>query len=382
MNQDLNPIFADLVMMGDEAAKRDGIAEAIPTLTAREVMTRPVPPREDMLGNALIFRRGLSTIVAPPGVGKTRATIQIAADIVAGRDFCGLATAWIEEAGTKRPPRVLLAAGNENSLRRYRDDLEVLQKHYDKAAWGNVLDCLTFHVVDGVDDILTPTSVSRLGVAVSDTKADLIFVDPLGDVVAGDTNTDEAMKASISAICREVWHNSPGAALVLVHHARTGKANIAQAVGWDRGHFGKGSKAWYAASRAVINMAPGDSEDSSKVVFACGKCNDAPAFDTFGAILEGGRYSRDENFDLDSWVADVEGKRAGPKRKITIQGVVDFLSTRPSGMATRAELSAFFGVNKSTVSDLFSKPETASFLREGKMGVISTGKLKPRHQVE
>ena len=104
----------------------------------------------------------------------------------------------------------------------------------------------------------------------------------------------------------------------MLHHGRTGRQNIAQAVGWDKGNFALGSKALYSGARSQINIAPADSEDSSRIVISCGKSNDAKPFDPVGLKLNEDTmlYAPDESFDLNAWKDDVEGKQTGQSASI------------------------------------------------------------------
>jgi len=116
------------------------------------------------------------------------------------------------------------------------------------------------------------------------------------------------------------------------------------------------------------------------VVVACGKCNDAPDFKTFGLAFRDGVYVHDPSFDVDAWVADVEGKRT--ETKCSIQDIVDFLSEQPDGSASQRAIAAHAGVNESTVGRKVKAGVEGHFLRTRKVGkeirVFSTGKIPPR----
>ena len=281
-------------------------------------------------------------------------------------------------AGLTRTPSTTAIRG------RYRADLEGLLRNLTPEQGEALLDSLYFHLVEDIDDTMTASTMDRIAETVADTQAGAVVVDPLGDILTGDANADLDVRVSLRGLMRAVRKANPLASVLLIHHARTGKLNIAQAVGYDRGNYGKNSKAVYAACRSVINMAPGDPDDTSKVVFACGKCNDAAPFPTFGMRLENGFYVPDPTFDLDAWTADLEGKRN--VAKLSVQDIVDFVATRPEGWATQNQIAEEYGVHPSTVSARVKAGYGGGFLRWKHVGsqnrVFSTGKAAPRLKVE
>lgn len=371
MPRDFNPHFQDIEL--DAEMREAGVSKPFLILSAREVLTQPCPPRVDLLGDAILFERSLSALIAPPGTGKSRAIVQMGCASILGLPFGPL-------AGHGRRTRWLFLSGNENSRQRYRKDLEGLLAQLTPEQREVVLDLLFFHVVESIDDTMTASTLDRITESVKEVEAGVVVIDPLGDVMSGDSNADLDVRASLRALAHSVWRANPLACLTLVHHARTGKANIAQAVGYDRGNYGKGSKAIYAACRSVINMAPGDPDDTSKVVFSCGKCNDAPSFPTFGMTLTDGRYVEDTAFDVDAWTADLEGKRHGPS--LSVQDIIDFLETCEGKIATQKQIADATGAHKSTVSRRVKAGISGDFLRERKNGIISTGKSPARRSVE
>jgi hypothetical protein len=371
MPHDFNEHFQDIEL--DAEMQEAGVAKPFHTLSARELMTQPCPPRVELLGDAIFYEGGLSALIAPPSTGKSRAIVQMAAAATLARAFGPL-------AGHGRRVPWLFLSGNENSRQRYRKDLDGLLQHFSPEERELLLDLLFFHVVENIDDTMTPSTLGRITETVKDLGAGCVVIDPLGDVLSGDSNADLDVRASLRALAHSVWKANAVAALVLVHHARTGKLNIAQAVGYDRGNYGKGSKALYAACRSVINMAPGDPDDTSKVVFSCGKCNDAKPFDVFAMRLAEGVYEPDPEFDVDAWTSDLNGKRA--QSSLSVQDIIDFLATCEGGVAPQSQIAKATGAHKSTVSRRVQSGISGGFLRERKNGVISTGKSPARFNVE
>lgn len=375
MQPDFNPYFQDMVLKAE--MREDGVSSPFFTLTARDLLTKDFPPRVDLLGEAIIYEHGLSSLVAPPGTGKSRAVIQMAVVAILGLKFGPL-----QGHGTAKP--WLFLSGNENSRHRYRSDLQGLFQHLTPAHRETLLDLLVFHVVEDIEDTMTASTMARIGASVRETGAGAVVIDPLGDVLAGDSNADLDVRASLRDLSHAVWKANPAAAMILVHHARTGKLNIAQAVGYDRGNYAKGSKAIYAACRAQINMAPADPDDTSKVVFSCGKCNDAKPFAVFGMRLEEGVYVEDATFDRDAWLADLEGKRSSAR--VSLQDIIDYLATTPDGWASQRGLADHFGVHESTIKTKVDAGQKSDFLRFRKVGkekrIYSTGKSPARTSVQ
>jgi hypothetical protein len=114
---------------------------------------------------------------------------------------------------------------------------------------------------------------------------------------------------------------------------------------------------------------------------ACGKCNDARPFETFAMKLVDGVYQFDPTFDLESWSADVEGKRS-PDPKCTIQDIADFLETQPDKSATQREIAEHCGVAVGTVNKRVKAGQKPGYFKITTKGVKSTGKLPPRAKVE
>jgi hypothetical protein len=169
-------------------------------------------------------------------------------------------------------------------------------------------------------------------------------------------------------------------AQVVLHHARTGKANIIQVAGYDKGNFGKGSKALYSGARAVLNIAPGDPEDHAKIVVVCAKANDANPFEPIGAILneETMLYEVDPGFDPRAWADDVEGKRAGATEKVHLAQLIEICRTSPEGGEGAKEIHAAIGGEEfctlRTVERKLAAGVAGGYLRRRGSHYVATGK--------
>jgi hypothetical protein len=180
----------------------------------------------------------------------------------------------------------------------------------------------------------------------------------------------------------------PGAAFIIIHHARTGTANVAQAGdNYAAGNFGRGSKALYSRVRCELQLAPADRDDTSKLVLCCGKANDCEKFAPRGVIFDAAnfRYEVDAGFDLEKWRSDLDGKRRGKLVSIAdvVGSVREALRTGPSGtkeVSTKTvsdPLTAATGANAKTVTRALNQAVQGGFLKLGsKRGTWALGPKK------
>ncbi len=345
------------------------------------VRTVPLPPRETFLGDAFALST-IQTIMGQGGVGKSRVSINIARNNVLGLDFCGLST------GT-RPYRWLFI-GNENSLHRLKRDVTAMSEGLTTEQIELLDRFIHLHSLETLDDsfiCLSEDSIkARWYETVKAVNPDIIVPDPWGEVQFGDPNNDLDSRQSVRELLRICIRVNPKMAQLILHHGRTGRANIAQAAGWDKGNFGKGSRALYSGCRAVVNLAPANPDDHSRLVMVCAKSNDCPPFETRGIKLDETTltYDTDPDFDFDAWQADVEGKRQPGNAKLSIQDVVDALAegeTDHKGLLER--LKNEHDAAHRTANKWVKKALETGYLRKRKNGTyILTQKGTPRHSVQ
>ena len=241
------------------------------------------------------------------GLGKSRMALNIVRNQVLGLPFAGMLTA-------SGPLRHLMM-GSENSIHRLIDDIRHMTRDLSpeqvERLGGNVRLATLEQPDDTSISLASPDNLDRWRMTLRDWPPDMLWVDPWGDVLDGDANSDDDARGTIAALRRVLRMANPGAGLVILAHARTGARNIAQAVGYDAANFGKGSKALHAAARCVWNLAPGDESDNPPVVCVHAKSNDCPKQRTVALRLDPDTrlYSPIEGFDLETWLADV-GQRA------------------------------------------------------------------------
>lgn len=337
-----------------------------------------LPPRDTFLGD--IFALGcIQSLMGQGGVGKSRISLNLARNNVLGLPFCGLST------GT---PKKWLFIGNENSAHRWQRDIVAMSAGLTAEQKALLAANIHVQVIESPDDaficLSDETIKQKWHQTIAAIKPDIVVGDPWGEIQYGDPNNDLDTRQSIRDLVRICNKVNVNMALVILHHARTGRQNIIQAAGWDKGNFGKGSKALYSGARAVINIAPADPDDHSKLVMVCAKTNDAKPFETMGIKLdeETMTYDVDPDFDLEAWTMDVEGKRAPAGTKLVAQDVVDACQKPATKRDIIQRLMDERGAGKSAAYNVFNKAVENGLIREGKNGWKTSGKIPPRVSVK
>ncbi|HOU59732.1 MAG TPA: AAA family ATPase [Kiritimatiellia bacterium] len=274
-----------------------------------------VPPLEVWGG----FTLGASCVIfGQGGLGKSRLALNIARNQVLGLPFAGLPTA-------PRPLRHLMM-GSENSIHRLQYDIRKMNAGLTAEQVAMLGAHIRMATLEGPEDTyisMTVTNAARWQATLEAWPPDVLWVDPWGDVLEGEANSDEDARATISNLRRLLRKVKPEAGLCILAHSRTGASNILQAVGFDSANFGKGSKALYSAARCVWNLAPGSESEDPPLVCAHAKCNDKPKEKPFAIRLdpESMTYNREDGFDLEAWQAELSARargRSGPKRGPTM----------------------------------------------------------------
>lgn len=283
-------------------------------LSATELLTKQIPPRVNILGDGIIVMGQLTSVLGQGGTGKSRYVTQLALSQVLGRDFAGFPT--------HPEPLTHLLIGTENSIHRQQAELRKMTADLTDPQRETIGRHLYFHTVETMDDnfinIGSSEILNKWKCTLEQIRPDVIYIDPFGETVIGDVNKDIDVRHTLRELTRICKSHNQDATIILVHHARTGRGNIAQAVGYDKGNYGLGSKALYSGVRSQINLAPADPEDSSRIVMSCGKSNDTKPFKARGLKLNEATmtYQPDPTFDVDAWLADVEGVQRGQSASI------------------------------------------------------------------
>jgi hypothetical protein len=300
----------------------------------------------------------LGVIFGQGGLGKSRIALNIARNQVQGLPFAGMPT--------HHEPLKHLFMGSENSIHRLQNDTRKMSKGLTMEQI-NLLDShIRMATLEGPEDthisLASPTNIERWKLTLEEHKPDVLWVDPWGDILDGEANSDEDTRNTIATLRRLLRRVSPNALTVVLAHSRTGAANIAQAIGYDSANFGKGSKALYSSARCVWNLAPGDESEKPPVVMVHGKTNDGPMQKPRALILdtETMTYSVDEGFDFEQWQASLSaaarGKR-GPKKgaDLSEDQAVEALGDTVGTAAEVKQILRDRGANKDFAGDLVQR---------------------------
>ncbi len=298
--------------------------EAIQPLTVwspSQFLAWEEPPGSHFLLPAYVSRGQLTTLIGQGGLGKSRlAGLWLPVCQITGRDWCGLQTGG--------DPQKWLVLGDENSLSRIKADLEKILTNLSAEERERVDQLLRIQAICSFEDadlnLGDLGTRARIRKTIEAERPGGVIVDPLGNFAPGDIAKPHEMKEAVRLLTSTLRSAAPEAALVSLHHARTGRANIAQGVGWDAANFATGGKTLFAAARCQMNLMPGQADDDSRLVLSCAKANNCERFAPRGLIFEpvGFTYEVDPDFDVDLWQAQVEGRARAGQSLCTIADVV------------------------------------------------------------
>ncbi|HEY5504341.1 MAG TPA: AAA family ATPase, partial [Sedimentisphaerales bacterium] len=275
--------------------------------TPDEILAMQFDDSDRILGDRLLATGQSLVIAGAGGIGKSRLLLQMACACRGGLPFIGF-----ETRGQDLKWLILQA---ENSNRRLKDDLAALRLWIGPEHWPQVNAGLSIHTLetdcDGFLSLDNEQAQARIRETIARFKPDVVCFDSLYNFAAGDLNTDRDMAETLLAISRLTKAGNPERAIVVLHHALTGRAGAARAVGYDRASFGRNSKVLHSWCRAMVNIAPGSPDSNEVLVVTCGKMSNGKEFSRFGVCLNPDAmiYNVDEAFDLTAWQAAVTGKR-------------------------------------------------------------------------
>ncbi len=268
-------------------------------------------PPERVWGGFTLDQVG--AIIGQGGLGKSRIGLNIARNQVLGLKFAGL------PSGAR--PLKHFVMGSENSIHRLQGDI----RHMNIGLTAEQIALLNDHIrlatIEGPDDsyisLANPTNILRWQKTLESWPPDVLWVDPWGDIQAGEANNDEDARATLAMLRNLLRRVSPSASTIILAHARTGVRNIAQATGYDAANFGKGSKALFSSCRCVWNLAPGDESENPPLVCVHAKSNDGPRHPPVAIRLNPTTmmYGIESNFDIDAWTADLSSRANGKGRE-------------------------------------------------------------------
>jgi len=300
--------------------------------TPDEILAMQFDDSDRILGDRLLATGQSLVISGQGGIGKSRLLLQMAVACRAGLPFVSF-----ETRGQELSWLILQA---ENSNRRLKADLESLRLWVGPQHWRQVNAGLKIHTLesdlDGFLSVSSPKAQLAIKAAVESTKPDVVVFDSLYNFGAGNLNSDEDMAETLLTLSRLAKAGNPKRAIVILHHAGTGKAGAARATGFDRTSFSRNSKVLHSWTRGQLNIAPGSPDEDAVFVVTCGKCSNGKEFPMFAIRLDPETmiYAPDETFDLSGWQADVTGK------KDAAMMTVDRVAELCAGSLTKTELAA------------------------------------------
>ena len=312
------------------------------------------PADNHFLLPAYLTRGELTTMIGQGGLGKSRLALWLAICQILGRKWCG-----VETSG---PPQKWLFLGDENSIARLKQDLERMFSVLTSEEIARVDEFLRLPALLDLDDcdvwLGDLTTQARVRLTIEQEAPGVVVADPLANFAPGDIAKPGEMKEAIRTLLTIIRHAAPRAANLLLHHARTGRQNIAQGVGWDAANFASGGKALFSAARCQLNLMPGSKDDDTRLVLSCAKANNCRRFDPLGLIFspENFTYELDPEFDAETWLANVEGRARSGQSLCTVADVVR--AVRDGYTATKdlvAHLTEACATSKSTIERLIHR---------------------------
>lgn len=277
-----------------------------------EILAWVEPPGLHFLLPAYLSRGEITALVGQGGLGKSRLALWLAVCQVLGHAWCDIETS--------SKPATWAFLGPENSLSRLRSDLSAMLAPFTDSERALVDQHLLLpaqvHPGDTDSWLGSIETQARVMLTLERHRPDVVVFDPLGTFAPGDTTTPGDMSEALRLIRGLVTTAAPNAAILLLHHARTGRANIAQGVGYDSANFAAGGKPLYGVARCQMNLMPGSADDDTKLVLACAKSNNCQRFAARGLrfSIADRSYHVDPAFDVRAWLADVEGSRTSTSR--------------------------------------------------------------------
>jgi hypothetical protein len=266
---------------------------------------------------ARLFACGqLQTIFGQGGLGKSRIGTNLARNQVLGVPFLGVET--------ETEPLRHLFIGSENDAHRWQVDARCMSKGLRAADVALLGEHIRMTTLEGAEDTFInlgdPRNVAKWRATLRAWPCDVLWVDPWGDVLEGD-GFDRDVRSTLATLRKLAREVNPDCGIVVLAHARTGSANIAQAGGFDAANFGKDSKALFSCSRAVVNVAPFDASESPDLCWIPAKCNDGRRPEPLRIRLdpETLTYHAVESLDVESWQRSVKEAAKSTWQKTSVK---------------------------------------------------------------
>jgi len=330
-----------------------------------ECVNVELPPKRFIIGK--LFAQGqVQAIFGQGGLGKSRLALNMARNQVLGQPFLGMET----EA---RQPMRHLFVGSENDLHRWQIDTRCMSKGLEEEQMNALASHIRVTTLEHQGDTFINLGDEENEQKWRDTlrawPPDVLWVDPWGDVLEGD-GFDCDVRSTIATLRKLAGAANPDCGIVILAHARTGAANIAQAAGFDAANFGKASKALYSCARAVVNIAPYDASKNPDLAWVPAKNNNGTLPEALRIRLDPQTltYSAVEALDVEAWQDEVKTASKMTWKKSGVRFDPDAVLGLAAKPLTKTELHAAVRVWGVTERDT----------RAGLDGLLRTGKLEER----
>ena len=332
--------------------------QALSVRSPNELLAMSFPESDVYLADGVIAKGQVAAIIGPGGVGKSTLATQLSISLVLGVPFLGM------PVGTS--DRKCLVLQTENSNRRLSAQFQKQLSIFEEAQTKRIDECLRIHTIEHTGDSSLRLSRSANANAVAKTvhefAPDVLFVDPLNAFAKGSLSNGDSMLDTLHELQRIATAGNPNATVIVVHHALANNRAFLDAVGPNRGSYGRDSKTLHGWSRGTINLAPG--HEAGKIVLACGKNSNGAEFEPIGAKLntETMLFEIDPSFSLDVWKQAMSGD-VGGRRGITPAQVADVVAHRPLKRNDLvAEIMKEFGCGKTKAYDAVTLAEKSTIV--------------------
>ncbi len=315
---------------------KDKPVEPLTILTFEQILELKRDENDRILGDHLLDKGSPLVIAGQGGTGKTRILIQFIATIKMA--FDKFLTFQIHPGAENLR---FLIIQSENSPWRLQDEAKKYQAIMSEEAWAlfnsTVFTLCPTKEHDSMLNLNDHENVARIKLACDTFKPDVVVSDPLGDLSTGDLSKDVDMKATITALSRTVKYGNPKRSLIILHHALTGQAGHAKAVGVDRASFARNSKVLFNWTRAQINVAPISPDNNDQLSISCGKCSDGKEFIPFAVNLNPSSllYECDPSVDIAAWASSIKSPKSSKSiiSSVEVRHLCDLSGSSRSSLA-------------------------------------------------
>lgn len=338
---------------------------ALTVRSVAEILDMKFDDSDNMMGDRVMAAGQNVTLLGPGGIGKSRLALQLALCTITGRRFLDLET----HGKGKR----WLFLQTENSCRRLQDDLRRMIESFKPTAeeCDLIHSCLMIHTIEKDGDAFlnleNGANAKEVAKLIEQYDPFVVVFDPLNTFTALDLNSDQEMRAVVTAITQLTRRGNPQRIALVLHHSLTGKAGAQRAVGWDKSSYGRNSKVLQAWTRGQMNLAPRDPDDSTQLLLSCGKNNNGAMFPDMGIRYDdqAGLYGIDPTFDAKEFREEMLGEK--PKvNRFPVEKVTEMVRRQPMKKVDLVKaIMEETGMTRSRAYDKINAALDSKLIKEG-----------------